>query len=151
MVVIGKEECIGMMNHVVAHLKDGTVVKGLCFDIDPHRPYCHIKTNGDVTEVALQDLKALFFVRDLEGNPKRVDAQEADPTDSRLRGTTQVEVRFLDNERIIGLSNRFPPRGPFFFVVPVDPASNNTRILINSSAVRSVELVHPEAATGTHG
>ena len=140
-----------MMNHVVAHLVDGTVVKGLCFDVDPRKPFCHIKTNGAVSEVALRDLKALFFVRDLDGNPKRVDACEPETGDPRLRGATPVEVHFHDNERIVGLSNRFPPRGPYFFVVPVDAQSNNTRILINETAVRSVQRVHPEAATGTHG
>lgn len=129
-----------MQNRIVAHLMSGAVVKGVSLDVDLLKPRCHVKTEDGVVEVQLADVKALFFVRDLAGDASRNDTQEVDPTDSRLRGTTQVEVLFHDGERIVGLTNRFPPRGQLFFMVPVDAASNNSRILVNLAAVRSV---HP--------
>jgi len=128
-----------MQNRIVAHLMSGKVVKGISLDVDPAKPRCHVKTEAGVEEVKLADVKALFFVRDLAGNPKRNDAQDPDPGDSRLRGATQVEVQFHDGERVVGLTNRFPPRGQLFFMVPIDPASNNSRILVNLAAVRSVK------------
>lgn len=130
-----------MQNQIVANLINGRVVKGMSFDVDPAKPRCHIKTDSGVVEVKLADVKALFFVKTLAGDPKRNDAQELDPSDNRRRGATAVEVRFKDGERIVGLTNRYPPRGPFFFIVPVDPASNNSRILVNQAAVRAVEPV----------
>lgn len=136
-----------MQSRLVAHLRNGLVIKGESFDVDPAKPGCHVKTDTGVVEVRLQDVKALFFVRDLMGDPSRTDLQEAAPDDSRLRGTTQLEIIFQDGEHLMALTNRFPPRGRLFFVVPVDPASNNSRILINQDAVTSISAVPvPEAA-----
>lgn len=125
------------MNHVVAHLLDRRVIKGQSFDVDPGKPRCHIRTETGPVEVKLADVKALFFVRSLAGDPQRNDLQEPDPADPRNRGATKIEITFTDSERLVAYTNRYPPRGKFFFVVPVDPASNNSRILINQNAVRS--------------
>jgi hypothetical protein len=125
------------MNRVVAHLFNGQLVKGQSFDLDPARPRCHVRTDAGAVEVKLADVKALYFVRSFEGDPKRSDAQAPDPADPRNRGATKIEITFTDGERLVAYTNRYPPRGKFFFVVPVDPASNNSRILVNQAAVRS--------------
>lgn len=140
-----------MQSRLVAHLRNGTVVKGVSFDVDPAKPSCHVKTDSGVVEVRLEDAKALFFVRDLAGDPARTDAQEAVLGDSRLRGTTRLEILFQDGERLVALTNRFPPRGRLFFVVPVDPASNNSRILVNQDAVSSLHAVPAQIPTGATG
>lgn len=127
-----------MPNLVVANLLNGQVVKGESLDVDPTRPLCHIRTAEGVSKVKLSETKALFFVRSLTGDSLRNDAQEHDPGDVRTKGATRIEVVFKDGERIVAFTNRFPPRGSFYFVVPVDPASNNSRILINQAAVLSV-------------
>lgn len=125
------------MNRVVAHLFTGQLVKGQSFDVDPAKPRCHVRTDSGAVEVKLANVKALYFVRSLEGNPDRSDVQAPDPADSRNRGATKIEITFTDGERLVAYTNRYPPRGKFFFVVPVDPASNNIRILVNQAAVRS--------------
>lgn len=140
-----------MQSRLVAHLRNGTVVKGVSFDVDPAKPCCHVKTDGGVVEVRLEDVKALFFVRDLAGDPDRTDAQEAAPGDSRLRGTTRLEILFQDGERLVALTNRFPPRGRLFFVVPVDPASNNSRILVNQDAVSSLRALPTQVSAAISG
>lgn len=127
-----------MPNLVVANLLDGTVVKGISLDVDPARPVCHIRTEAGPVKVKLADAKALFFVRSAEGDPARTDRQEVDPEDVRAKGSTRIEIRFRDGERIVAFTNRYPPRGAFWFVVPVDGGSNNTRILVNQAAVASV-------------
>jgi hypothetical protein len=129
-------------NQVVARFKNGRVLKGTSLDIDPNKPIFHVRPpEGAVEEVKLSDLKALFFVRSLEGDPARDDATVPDPEDPRLRGSTVVRLTFADSESIVGLANRYPPNRPYFFVVPVDPASNNVRILVNRDAVVSHEAV----------
>jgi len=126
------------MNEVVARYADGRLVKGISLDVAPAKPRCHIKTEDGVVEVELKDLKALYFVKDLGGNPEHQEAMEPEEGDARLRGTKPIEVRFADGECLVGRTNRFPPVGAFFFVLPVDSESNNIRILINRSAVDSI-------------
>jgi hypothetical protein len=128
-----------MPNLVVAHLLAGGVVKGTSLDVDPGKPLCHVRTESGVVKVKLAEAKALFFVRDLSGNPARVDSQAIAPEDPRRRGAAVVEVRFRDGERVIAFTNRYPPRGQFYFVVPVDQGGNNTRILVNQAAVAALE------------
>lgn len=131
-----------MQNEVVARFLDGRVVKGTSFDVAPGKPFCHIKTDTDgVVEVALDDVKALFYVKSLEGDSERNDTQEVLEDDIRLRGSKRLELVFKDAERLVVLCNRFPPQGDRFFVLPIDPASNNERILVNQGALESVSLI----------
>jgi len=103
---------------------------------------CHITPLGGTAErVVMDQLKALFFVRTFEGDSERIDVTAPDPEDPRLRGSTLVKLVLVDDEEIVGLTNRFPPVRPFYFVLPVDPESNNIRILVNGEAVRSIDEV----------
>lgn len=131
-----------MSARVVARYQDGRLVKGISMDVDPARPSFHVRPpEGRAVEVRLADLKALFFVRTLDGDPERNEVLKADPADSRARGSTLVSLRFTDGEEMMGLTIRFPPNRPYFFIVPVDPASNNIRILVNRDAVAAMEAV----------
>jgi hypothetical protein len=123
-------------NEVVAHFLDGRVVKGVSHDIDPGRPIFHIRTaDQQASEVKLADLKALFFVRSLAGDPTRAEGSTVEAGDPRTRGAYPIEVQFADGERVVGLTVRYPPVRPFFYVLPADGQSNNLRILINRAAV----------------
>ena len=44
--------------------------------------------------------------------------------------------------------NRYPPNRPFFFLLPMDPDSNNIRILVNRDALAELTPVddQPDAA-----
>jgi len=129
-----------LANEVVARYIDGRIVKGTCLDVDPNRPTCHIKTveEGKMVEVKLADLKALFFVKDFGGDSSHNESATIEPSDARAKGFSIIELRFKDGERIVGLTARFPPIRPFFFILPADFASNNIRILVNRAAVVSV-------------
>ena len=133
-----------MQGHlIVAHFIDGSVKKGQSLDVDPKKPACHLKTEtGGTIEVALADTKALFFVRSPTGDPARNDAKAVAPGDSRLLGARRVRVMFADREEIVGLMNRYPPITHYFFMLPIDPLSNNVRILVNRAAVKEMGEVH---------
>ncbi len=123
-------------NKVVARFMDGRVLKGSSLDIDPNRPTFHLRLpEGGTEEIGLAQLKALFFVRTLEGDRTRGENLALDPSDSRARGSIPISMRFPDGETIVGLTIRYPPNRPYFWVVPVDPGSNNIRILVNRGAV----------------
>jgi hypothetical protein len=134
-----------MSQRVVAHFIDHTIVKGTSVDVDPNRPLCHIQTPERQTiEVDLTQVKALYFVKDLEGQPEYDETHVPASGDVRLRGSRQVEIVFGDGEKLGGLMNRYPPNRPFFFVLPMDPASNNIRILVNRDAVAQMQPVDGE-------
>jgi hypothetical protein len=135
-----------MSQKVVAHYIDHTVVKGTSLDVDPSRPRCHVqKADGGAVDVELKDLKALYFVKDLGGQPQYDETHEPKVGDDRLRGSRQVELIFQDGERLGGLMNRYPPNRPFFYVLPMDPGSNNIRILVNRDAVAEIRPVDDKA------
>lgn len=134
-----------MVNLVVARFLDGRVVKGQTLDVDLSRPTFHVRPPTQAnTEIRLAELKALFFVRDLAGDPDRNDAHELETDDARARGAQPIEVEFADGERIVGLTVRYPPVRPYFYILPADNGSNNIRILVNRAAV--VGMRQPEAA-----
>jgi hypothetical protein len=128
------------MNKVVARYRDGRLVKGVSLDVGVDRPVCHVQQpDGERRPVSLADLKALFFVRSLDGDPEHNESLLPDAGDPRSRGLTPVRVVFEDGEVIVGLTIRYPPNKQFFFLVPVDTASNNIRILVNADALISLE------------
>jgi hypothetical protein len=128
-----------MSKQVVARFQDGRLLKGTSLDVGPDRPTFHIRPlAGPVMEVRLRDLKALYFVRSLDGNPDRRDRKSADPLDPRARGSRVVGMQFADGEFLVGLTIACPPKRPYFFALPVDPKSNNIRILVNRDAVVSM-------------
>lgn len=128
-----------MANEVVAHYLDHRLVKGQSLDVDPAKPTCHVRTlEQGVVEVKLAELKALFFVRDLSGDPSRSDEHVLAASDVRARGAALIELEFVDGEKLVGLTVRYPPIKPYFFVLPADGSSNNVRILVNRAAVRAM-------------
>jgi hypothetical protein len=135
-----------MANEVVAHYLNGRVVKGVSLDVDPGRPLCHIRTAEGALEVKLKELKALFFVKNLVGDAARDEARKLEPGDGRARGSFPIELEFVDGEKLVGLTVRYPPIRPFFFVLPADPGSNNVRVLINKAAVKRMGQPPPPAA-----
>lgn len=131
-----------MSKKVVAHFIDHDIVKGTSLDVDPGRPTCHIATEDrGVIEVDLAQCKALYFVKGLGGNPHYTERQRPSQGDARLRGSRKIELTFQDGETLGVLANSFPPKRPFFFVLPMDPKSNNIRILINKDAVASMKEI----------
>jgi hypothetical protein len=139
-----------MAQKVVAHFIDHAIVKGTSMDVDPGKPLFHIRTEDQQSlEVSLDQLKALYFVKDFAGRPDYKEAREAKDGDSRLRGSHQVQMTFQDGEQLGGLMNRYPPNRQFFFVLPLDPSSNNIRILVNRDAVTEIEPLSAEKAQPT--
>lgn len=126
-------------NLVVARFRDGRTLKGISLNVDPAKPTFHVRTTDrGAIEVRFIDLKALFFVKDPTGNAAHHEATEPTAGDPRLVGAKRLVIRFEDGETVVGMANRFPPRGNLFFMIPIDPKSNNLRILVNRAATTSI-------------
>lgn len=131
-----------MSHKVVARFRNGRVIKGYSVDAGVGNPAFHVRrADGSIARIRLEDLKALFFVRSLDGNAKRHENRIADADDPRSLSSTVVTVVFMDGEVMTGMINRFPALDAFFVLVPVDRESNNLRVLINRAAVAVVEEV----------
>jgi len=126
-------------NLLVAHYRDGRIVKGTTTDFLPTRETLHIHTEGAVEIVRLADLKALFFVRDLHGDPSREDSNEFDVNRS-LHGR-RIRVEFEDGEVLVGTTQGYQPHRPGFFVTPADHQANHERVFVLQSATRAVTLL----------
>jgi hypothetical protein len=137
---------------VVARYADGRIAKGYTFDFAPSQKRFHVFSQptpgGPCTQVVVSELKAVFFVRDLVGNPARRDVQKFPPGAATLG--TSVEVRFRDGEVMLGTADSpiTDPQG--FFLIPADPGSNNLRVYVVAAGTKAVypleRIAHPKPA-----
>lgn len=132
-----------MINKVVARRSDGILIKGTTGDFSPNKDmfHVHVREHGgyDVYTVKVNELKAVFFVKTLEGNklnphksPKKGRSREREPI-----GKT-VKVFFDDGEILKGKSHSFHPDKRGFFMTPADEDSNNERVFV---VLKSVERI----------
>lgn len=127
-----------MHNTVVVHFEDGRIVKGTSNDFFPARPSFHLNSaeTGEVSEIELQGLKAVFFVKDLVG-AGRQDDQDAE----RVGYGRRIKVVFKDGETIFGYTSGYAPGRPAFFMFPADAESNNEKIFVIAAATTEIGFV----------
>ncbi len=130
------------INKVVAHMLDGSMVKGTTQDFFPNRAMFHVQPidGTPAHHIYVRDLKALFFVRDFDGinGRKRLNGFGSD-ADSRAQGK-RIAVHFKDGELLCGYTLSYSPDRDSFFMLPVDGGSNNLRVYIASQATVEVRV-----------
>jgi len=132
-------------NRIVAHFKDGHLLKGYTHDFNPVKETYHITSEleqdkGKIYEIVCSDLKAIFFVKTLTGNVNYKEKKRFDEVDtSNLRGI-KIKIEFNDGEVMCGISLGYSKNRKGFFIVPVDPQSNNERVYVIANSVRDVKL-----------
>jgi hypothetical protein len=132
------------MNKVVARFADGRTLKGTATDFLPAKAFFHVKEAGappdsEPITVAVGDLKALFFVKDFEGQPGREKRAEFDP--SKPVPGRRIRVVFNDGETLVGVTQGYQPGRPGFFVEPADADSNNERCYVVAASTREVSFI----------
>ena len=134
-----------MQNRVVARYLDGRTVKGTTADFLPTRASFHVIPSGQsgtaiqAIDIRIADLKAVFFVKNLAGDAAYNEGKAFAP-DVRAMGR-KVQVEFKDGETVVGTTQGYQPDRPGFFVVPVDPRSNNDRCFVVMAAVKEVTFL----------
>jgi hypothetical protein len=129
---------------IVARYRDGRALKGTTQNFFPNKPVFHVNRHGgtgpgDLVEVNLEDLKAIFFVKDFLGNAKHVERKKLAPGE-RPQGRL-MEVACKDGEVIVGTTTGYDPKRPGFFLFPIDPSTNNARVYVVASYVRSARFL----------
>ena len=132
------------VSKIVARFRDGRTLKGTTQNFFPNKPMFHVNRlgetgSGDLVEVNIEDLKAIFFVRDFTGNPKHVERKQLAPGE-RAQGRL-MEVTCKDGEVIVGTTTGYDPKRPGFFLFPIDPTTNNSRVFVVTSAVQTARFL----------
>ncbi|MDH3574927.1 MAG: hypothetical protein OES64_13370 [Desulfobacteraceae bacterium] len=125
-------------NKVIIRFKDGMIMKGNTSDFFPNKIRFHLnRLDGKIEEIDTDTLKAVFFVKDFEGNKEYQKKYE----DTIHGAGRKIEVEFTDGEIISGYALGYSPDRPGFFITPADLTSNNERIFVVKSATISIKFL----------
>lgn len=137
---------------VVARFRDGTLLKGFVknFTIDSDTVVLSDQKTGMGNRVPIDQLKALFFVKDFQGSSKHVERKAFGIRKHRGR---KVFIKFIDKESLVGfIEGEIPWDKGFslaklgktakgFFLTPVDGDCNNERVFVVGSAIENVTIM----------
>jgi len=128
-----------MNNLVVVHYSDGIILKGTTGDFFPNKEVFHLQeqNKGEMKEICLQDLKAVYFVKNFGGNARYIERNGVE----RAGFGKKIRVQFKDGEVQYGYTQGYTPNRPGFLVFPCDPDSNNERIFVIARATEIVQFV----------
>jgi hypothetical protein len=134
---------------MVVRFADGRIKKGYSQDFYPNKPTFHLSRDsaggpGEMEEVQVAGLKAVFFVNTFAGNPdykERKGFAEGDTPKGR-----KVEVTFADGEILQGSVLGYSPNEAGFFLFPADPKSNNMKAFVVNGSVKKFRYLGSDKA-----
>lgn len=134
-----------MMNKVVVRYADGHMVKGTTTDFFPGKEVFHVNVANSpagskpVEIYVVSGLKAVFFVKDLAGDPQHVKSNQFDPAHPPIG--RKIKVVFKDGETIIGTTTGYQPGRSGFFLVPADTEGNNERCYVITTFTKEINFL----------
>jgi hypothetical protein len=125
---------------VVARFANGNVLKGTLVDFSTKVPafQLHPQSGGAPLEVRFADLKAVFFVKDLQGRSQRRNLQGFLRAPGMTPQGIKIAVRFPDGEVLCGYSAMFVAGCEGFFMFPADATSNNFRVYVITASTTEI-------------
>jgi hypothetical protein len=135
-------------NKVVIRYLNGSSLKGTTRDFSPDKTSFHLEQiNGETVEIEIEGLKAIFFVKDLEG-----DKRHANTYQDLISGAGRlIRVIFIDGERITGFTQGYSPDRQGFFMIPAELNGNNERIYVIRDSTARVELCADKSCVQKRG
>jgi len=129
----------------VIKYKNGKIVKGWVENFNPNRNILFIYplkeySDRDKIDIRLNELKAVFFVKDFVGNRDYEKVRTFEGHNWVTPTQKRIIVHFKDGEKIYGTSYSYNPTKIGFFIYPVDRIDNSIRIFAVNSAVEKVEF-----------
>ncbi len=127
---------------VVARFSNGKRLKGTTQDFKPASPRSHMipAAGGAPVEVRTDELKAVFFVRDLEGKASRAKLEGFLAAPAETSQGKKIAVRFRDEELLCGYTLAWSAERTGFFVMPADIEGNNLRVYVVTAAAAEVRV-----------
>jgi hypothetical protein len=141
-----------MQNLVVAKYRNGRMVKGVTYNFGAEKKAFHViplgkeRKEGGMRkgfEVPFSELKAIFFVKTLEGRkePRAFKGILEEEEEGDRAASTKVKVTFFDGETLVGMTHGYTREREGFLLVPLEKDSNNLRIFIIFDAVKEIEVL----------
>jgi hypothetical protein len=128
-----------VLNKIVIRYANGKIKKGTTEDFFPNKDKFHIsdRMNGEYLEINIKDLKAVFFVKNFEGNSKYRERNDI----ARAGLGRKIKVHFKDGETLVGYTQGFSRDRAGFMFFPSDPNCNNEKAFIIITATDKVDFV----------
>jgi len=132
-------------NRVVVRFGDGRILKGYTHDFLPEKELFHLIEDtasgaGGIHEIKVPDLKAVFFVKVFSGSKDYNEKKSFKEIDAATLHGIKIKVTFKDGEVLCGLSLGYNKTKKGFFIIPIDPLSNNDRIYVIASSTTNVAV-----------
>lgn len=130
-----------MYHKVVLRKKSGDILKGRIDFFNATNPLVSVNdAGGQLHSVPVSDLKAIFFVKDLEVG-SRFHGDYRTFENCKERHGRRVIVHFFDGEEIWGTILGINKNNQGFFVSPADPRSNNVSVFAPFASVEKIDFI----------
>ncbi|HEX9121099.1 MAG TPA: hypothetical protein VF840_11220 [Terriglobales bacterium] len=136
-----RSKSLDQANKAVVAFLDGRRLKGYIYNFSALKSSFTLflrdsPVGQEGIEVKLEELKAVFFCHDFDGNR---EYQEVSGTKPPKHGRS-IEVVFRDGERLRGNTDAYNPQKLGFFMFPTDPKSNNIRVFVVSKNALHIQF-----------
>ena len=128
-----------MEQKIVVHMRAGAVHKGVTHDFSPKQEAFHVlpaEGGGLPVRVKVDEMKAMFWVKDYLGNREFVARRDFDP--GKTPAGRRAILTFMDGESIWGAVTEDDPALPGFFFVPSDDRDNNIKIFVVRTSLKEL-------------
>lgn len=148
---------MGDAEKVVVRFLNGKMLKGVVrnFSADATELHFDDADTGNEHRIPLAELKAVFFVKSLEGDHTHREKKAFGVRRDADHLGKKIYIKFKDGENLYGFVRGDIPwkQGYFvsephgsaqgFFITPTDSESNNIRIFIIGGSIRDITAIVP--------
>ena len=130
------------MGKVVVRARDGSIHNGFASDEYIATDLIKVLSNkGDEQEFSMDDVKAIFFVKEFEGNSKHEELKFLN--NHTRKKWVWVRVTFFDGEALEGRveNTKTLLSSPGFYLWPSDEDTNNDLVYIVTDALQDFEIL----------
>jgi hypothetical protein len=131
-----------MEQKIVVNMRSGVVHKGFTHDFSPKRETFHVlpaEGGGLPVRINIDDMKAMFWVKDYLGNREFVARREFDA--ARAAEGRRAILTFADGETMWGAVTEDDPSLPGFWFVPSDERDNNLKVFVVRKGLKELRWV----------
>ena len=131
------------LQKVIVRTRDGKVIPGFANQDRVKKTLKIITQQGKEQTFRLDKLKAVFFVKDFQGNPEYDEIKFLNK--QTVSSMIWVRVEFFDGEVLEGkISNNLDLIcSPGFYLSPSDQDTNNKRVYVIKSALKNFTFLCP--------
>ena len=131
------------LQKVVVRTRDGEVIPGFANEDRIKKTLKIINQQGKEETFSIDKLKAVFFVKDFQGNPEYDEIKFLNK--QSVSSMIWVRVEFFDGEVLEGkiLNNMELISSPGFYLSPSDQDTNNKRVYVVKSSLKNFTVLCP--------